>query len=162
MSDLIKQWQEDKTKNKSRSKEILDKIQFDNNIAFDETIKTISNDVANKIDCLSCANCCKTTVTTFTEEDINRASNYLGMSKKLFKSQYLISDQDEYTTINTPCPFLLQDNKCKIYDARPHACSSFPHLNRKKFFNRKKAHIENYTICPIVYHTLENIKLLYQ
>lgn len=109
------------------------------------------------IDCLACANCCKTTVTVFNNEDVGRASRALALSRKEFIKKYLIEDQGEYTTISTPCPFLLPDNKCGIYEARPHACRSFPHTGRPHFLNRLKAHQQNLRVCPITYHVLVNL-----
>jgi hypothetical protein len=111
----------------------------------------------DKIDCLACGQCCRTTVTTFTLEDINKASKAIGISKKHFIQKYLFLDLDgQYTTISVPCPFLnLDDNKCKIYEARPHACSSFPHTDRKNFLARKKVHLENVKFCGITEYVLD-------
>ena len=122
--------------------------------AFDLTQKAYS-----KIDCLSCGQCCRTTVTTFTLEDINKASKSMGISKKQFIHKYLFLDLDgQYTTISVPCPFLnLDDNKCKIYEARPHACRSFPHTDRKKFLTRKKVHFENVKFCGITEYVLDGL-----
>lgn len=122
--------------------------------AFDLTQKAYA-----KIDCLSCGQCCRTTVTTFTLEDINKASKAVGISKKQFIHKYLFLDLDgQYTTIGVPCPFLnLNDNKCKIYEVRPHACSSFPHTDRKNFLARKRVHLENVKFCGITQFVLEGL-----
>jgi len=119
--------------------------------AFDLTNKAYA-----QVDCLACGQCCRTTVTTFTIEDINKASKAIGISKKQFIHKYLFLDLDgQYTTISVPCPFLnLDDNKCKIYEARPHACSSFPHTDRKNFLARKKVHLENVKFCGITEYVL--------
>lgn len=119
--------------------------------AFDLTNKAYA-----QVDCLACGQCCRTTVTTFTIEDINKASKAIGISKKQFIQKYLFLDLDgQYTTISVPCPFLnLDDNKCKIYEARPHACSSFPHTDRKNFLARKKVHLENVKFCGITEYVL--------
>jgi uncharacterized protein len=158
MEDLIQLWNDDKNKGKAVAKQILNNLTTDNEKEFDQKIKLVSTEVVNKIDCLSCGNCCRTTVTTFNDEDINRASKFLKISRKQFINEFLITDNGEYTTITTPCPFLELDNKCAIYEARPQACASFPHLTKKKFFSRKQAHVENYIICPIVYSVFNRLK----
>ncbi len=156
---LIEAWKEDKDKNKSTANRIINDLQQASINDLDVKIQHIYQSVTEKIDCLGCANCCKTTVTVFTEDDIARIAKFLGITRKSFIRRYVILDQGEYTTITTPCPFLEIDNKCAVYEVRPMACSSFPHLGRKNFLNRKKAHIENFLVCPITYHTLNQIPL---
>ena len=55
-----------------------------------------------EIDCLSCANCCKTMSPTYTAEDIKRISKHLDMTPKAFKDKWLYKDKDwrldEYKT----------------------------------------------------------------
>lgn len=154
---LIHAWKE-----AVRDKKLPDVSQLKSNTTFspealDEKSMTLHDQISSCIDCLSCANCCKTTVTVFKEEDINRASKFLEISKKEFTKKYLIHDYGEYTTITTPCPFLLPDNKCKIYEARPQACQSFPHTGRSHFLNRLKAHQQNLRVCPITFHVIKGI-----
>jgi uncharacterized protein len=126
----------------------------------DKISNQINDDFVQKIDCLKCGNCCKTTVTTFNESDVSRASKFLQISKKNFVNKYLIDDMGEYTTITTPCPFLQEDNKCKIYEVRPEACASFPHTQKKGFAARRAVHAANYTVCPITYHVVNELMKL--
>ncbi len=155
----IDQWEKDTDKSKKVARAVLDKAveQLPN---LEEIAIQKSKEIEAKIDCLSCANCCKTTVTTFTNEDISKAAKFMGISRKQFINLYLISDMGEYTTISTPCPFLETDNKCAIYEARPMACDSFPHTSRKHFVKRKAAHVNNYEVCPITYQLLKQIEAL--
>ena len=89
----------------------------------------------NKIDCLACANCCKTTSPIFRDIDIKRISKKLRMSEKQFVSSFLRMDEDkDYVLQSSPCYFLGNDNKCQIYDDRPLACREFPHTNRKNMY----------------------------
>jgi uncharacterized protein len=158
--DLIKEWQQDKAKSKLEAKKVLYADALKKIQDVDAVTKPINDEIVANIDCLACANCCKTTVTTFSNEDINRASKFLGISKKAFISKYLISDLGEYTTIQTPCPFLMSDNKCSIYEARPMACQSFPHTHRKSFMSRRQSHENNYVVCPITYHLVKKLESL--
>lgn len=156
---LIASWKQDQNKKGKKLKPILNNyLPNKTESEKEKTIAEINEAVSAKIDCLQCANCCKTTVTTFTMEDINKASKFLKISKQSFIKKYLIDDLDEFTTITTPCPFLLADNKCGIYEVRPHSCRSFPHTGRKNFINLYKVHENNYEICPITYNMVKNIE----
>jgi uncharacterized protein len=156
--DDIEIWANDQYKSKKIAKKILENEQLKSLPDFENVILQKARDITNRIDCLDCANCCKTTVTTFSLEDINKASKFLKISSKAFIKEFLIEDYGEYTTITTPCPFLELDNKCAIYEARPHACNSFPHVEKKQFLNRKNAHSANYVVCPITYRLLNDIE----
>ncbi|WKK67582.1 YkgJ family cysteine cluster protein [Lutimonas zeaxanthinifaciens] len=110
-------------------------------------------------DCLSCANCCKTTSPIFTEKDISRISKFLKMKERNFISQYLRRDEDDFMVLqSSPCTFLDQDNSCFIYEVRPRACSEYPHTNRKKFAQLTDLTLKNTEICPAVYNIVETLK----
>ena len=47
-----------------------------------------------KIDCLDCANCCKTMSPTYNKADINRISKHLGMTFKQYFDKYLYIEED--------------------------------------------------------------------
>jgi uncharacterized protein len=159
--DLINEWKEDQSKSRLTARKVFDNEKLKSTPGIDALLKPINDEIVSKIDCLECGNCCKTTVTVFNQEDISKASNYLGISKKAFINKYLIMDVDEFTTIQTPCPFLKEDNKCGIYEVRPHACASFPHTQRKSFLARRKSHESNYVVCPITYHIVNKLNLLF-
>lgn len=116
-----------------------------------------------KIDCLSCANCCKTTSPLFTERDVERIASHLKIKPGAFISQYLHRDEDNDWVLNTlPCPFLDTDNYCLIYDVRPKACAEYPHTNRRKLYQINDLTIKNTLICPAAYEVVENLKSHYQ
>ena len=75
-------------------------------------------EVFDEIDCLSCANCCKTTGPLFTEKDIERISKHLRLSPADFEKKYLRVDEDNDKVLQClPCPFLAEDNTCLIYES---------------------------------------------
>jgi hypothetical protein len=113
-----------------------------------------------KTDCLTCANCCKTTSPIFTEKDIQKISKHLRMKVVNFISQYLERDEDDFYVLKSaPCTFLdLRDNTCTIYDFRPKACSEYPHTNRRKFIQLTNLTLKNTEICPAVYNIVEALK----
>ena len=72
----------------------------------DQQFERLHDAVFEKIDCLECANCCKTTSPMFFEKDIDRLSKALGMKTSAFVSEYLVRDKDDiYALKSTPCPF---------------------------------------------------------
>jgi len=110
-------------------------------------------------DCLSCANCCKTTPALITSEDINRIAPSIGLSTKQFRAQYVRTDEDGDEVIKTtPCPFLQPDNACSIYEVRPKACKEYPHTNRKKMKQILAITWENRSVCPAVFYMIESIE----
>ena len=60
-----------------------------------------------KIDCLKCANCCKTTGPLFTPSDITRLAKHFRLKPAQFSDQYLRLDEDgDMVLKSVPCPFL--------------------------------------------------------
>ncbi len=112
-----------------------------------------------KTDCLTCANCCKTSSPIFTDKDISRISKYLRVKEHQFIAQYLERDDDDFMVLQSvPCTFLDTDNTCFIYDVRPKACSEYPHTNRKKFIQLTNLTLKNAEICPAVFNIIEDLK----
>ena len=111
-----------------------------------------------KIDCLSCANCCKNHSPRFKAPDINRISNYLKMKESEFVNIYLQMDEEgDYVGKKIPCTFLNLDNTCQIYDVRPSDCARYPYTNEDVFLKRKAITLKNSTVCPAVYAVLEKM-----
>jgi uncharacterized protein len=115
-----------------------------------------------QIDCLECANCCKTLGPRINEKDIERISKFLKFKKADFIKTYLKIDEDgDFVFQSMPCPFLLPDNYCSIYDVRPRACAEYPHTNRRKFQQIFNLTIKNSYTCPAVYEIVEGLKKIY-
>jgi hypothetical protein len=111
-------------------------------------------------DCLTCANCCKTTSPIFTDKDVARISKHLRMKEHQFISTYLNRDEDDFLVLKTaPCTFLDEtDNTCSIYNVRPKACSEYPHTNRKKFIQLTHLTLKNTEVCPAAFNIIEELK----
>ena len=117
----------------------------------DDIIHPIHEKSFGKVDCLQCANCCKTTSPLFTERDIQRVAKHLNMKAANFTQKYLYLDQDqEFVLKTTPCQFLNDDNHCDIYDVRPRACSEYPHTHQVNQLGILQLTQTNATICPAV------------
>ena len=120
------------------------------------------NDLHDKefetMDCLSCANCCKTTSPIFRNADINRVAKHLRVKAGSFTEKYLKLDEDnDYVLQQSPCSFLNEDNTCQIYDVRPLACREYPHTDRKNVTQIMDLTIRNTTVCPAVARIVKEI-----
>ena len=121
----------------------------------DTIVQQLHEDVSAEIDCLSCANCCKTLGPAIYDKDIERMAKALRIKPAEVVSKYLKMDEDgDYIFRSMPCPFLLSDNYCPIYDARPKACREYPHTDRKRFEQIYKLTVKNSATCPIAYEVL--------
>jgi len=128
----------------------------------DEQFAYAHEQVFSNFDCLSCANCCKTTSPMFFEKDIERLASYLKMKSSDFISQYLFLDTDGiYALKSSPCPFLGADNYCSVYENRPKACREYPHTNHRKMISKLDLALKNSEICPAVENILERLKAVY-
>lgn len=125
----------------------------------DHITQELHDEVFEEIDCLQCANCCKTTGPLFTQKDINRIAKHYKMKPASFIDEYLKLDEDkDYVLQTTPCAFLGADNYCSIYEVRPKACSEYPHTNRRKLIQIASITIANTFICPAAYQVVERMK----
>ena len=125
----------------------------------DVIVKDLHYEVFNKIDCLNCANCCKTLGPRLTERDIKRLSKHLKLTEDKFIKQYLKIDEDnDFIFANMPCPFLLSDNYCMVYEYRPKACREYPHTDQRKFYKLLNITRKNAPTCPAVYEIIEKLK----
>lgn len=125
----------------------------------DYIVQNIHDEAFEQIDCLQCANCCKTVGPLLTNNDIERISKHLRLKPSDFITKYLQIDEDkDYVFQSMPCPFLGADNYCLIYDVRPKACREYPHTDRKKIYQIDKITIKNTEFCPIAYKVVEEMK----
>jgi len=112
-----------------------------------------------RIDCLDCANCCKGLGPRIEQEDIAKISDFLNISASAFVGEYLEMDEDgDFIFKAKPCPFLQENNLCRIYEARPLACKEYPHTDNNSFHNNLEIAKKNISICPAVYEIVEAFK----
>jgi uncharacterized protein len=145
--------------NRKENKKYLDWIKARHNPKLDVIVQGIHDQVFEKMDCLECANCCKTTSPIFYNKDIERASKHLRMKAADFEAEYLrIDDDGDFVLQSAPCPFLGDDNYCNIYDARPNACKEYPHTNRKNFVQLTDLTFKNLEVCPAAVKIVDQLK----
>lgn len=125
----------------------------------DERVHAIHEAVFDTINCLDCANCCRTLGPRITDTDVRRIATSLRMKPSGFVQQYLVVDEDgDFIFRSMPCPFLGSDNYCSIYDDRPRACREYPHTDRRRVYQVLPLTLKNSAICPAVFEILERLR----
>ena len=85
-----------------------------------------------RFECTQCGNCCKIhgryAYVYLIEKDVAAMSTYLGLSEPDFLERYCEA-QDGWIVVRMDepaCPFLTEDNRCRIYPVRPKQCATWP------------------------------------
>lgn len=142
------------------NKQFLDLLKKKKPANLDNELLEIHNNIFKTINCLDCANCCKTTGPLLLEKDIDIIAKNLRIKPRDFIEKYLRKDEDnDWVFKSLPCPFLGSDNYCQIYNSRPKACREYPHTDRRKFYQINNLNIKNIEICPAVFEIIENLKV---
>lgn len=145
---------DDINKAKAQKKQLNRKVSDLKNVnekKLDQLFQNAHEEVFEEIDCLSCANCCKTTSPIFRDIDIKRIASHLKITSAEFIDSFLNMDHEgDYVLKKSPCNFLGEDNKCSIYAHRPLACREYPHTNRKRMYQILDLTKKNAQICPAV------------
>ncbi|HEY3405778.1 MAG TPA: YkgJ family cysteine cluster protein [Ohtaekwangia sp.] len=147
-------------KNKAlENKKFLQSLKRKDARKVDDGFHQVHEEVFEEIDCLTCANCCKTTSPIFYQTDIERVAKSLRMKPGDFIEKYLQIDEDkDYVLKSSPCPFLDADNYCSVYDDRPKACREYPHTDRKKMVQITELTYKNTLVCPAVLEMVDRLK----
>jgi Fe-S-cluster containining protein len=153
--DLLNNWEK---RSKDRQKEYKQFLQrVDKNLVLRHQ-GGIHEEAVERINCLTCANCCRKYSPRFKTPDIRRISRLLKMKEGDFIETYLRLDEDgDYVTRSSPCPFLGEDNACSIYEDRPSDCARFPYTDEDVIVKRQPITLKNSTFCPITYYVLEKL-----
>lgn len=123
-----------------------------------KVLPDLHEEAFQKIDCLTCGNCCKNYSPRFKTPDIKRISKSLRLKESAFIDTYLDLDTDgDYVAKTKPCPFLGADNYCSIYEDRPSDCKRFPYTDEDVLIKRPAITLKNSTFCPAVHHVLERL-----
>jgi len=145
---------------KKGMKSFLSKLLKEQPRGLEKMAASLEKEVWKDVDCLTCANCCKTMSPTFTKADIKRISKHFDQTPEAFTKQWLRKDRiGDILNKTEPCQFLnLEDNKCSIYEIRPADCSGFPHLHKKKMVDYIHVHKQNIEYCPATYKLVEKMQ----
>ncbi len=158
----LTQFKEDSQNHSRTNKSFLENKRWAKTKFLDDTVHEFHYEAFEHINCLDCANCCKTTSPILIDRDIDRISKHLKITPSKMIDQYMELDgDDEYVFRQIPCPFLMADNYCLIYDVRPRACREYPHTNRKRVHKLFKLTWRNSLVCPAVLEIVDRMKEKY-
>jgi Fe-S-cluster containining protein len=155
-SDILKNWQK---KTGERSKLYKQYLQRANKNVVLKQLPALHEEAFEKVDCLSCANCCKNFSPRFKTPDVKRIAKVMGMRESVFIDTYLkVDEEGDFVVKSSPCPFLdLNDNTCGIYEERPSDCRRFPYTDEDVIIKRQNLTLKNASFCPITYYVLEKL-----
>ena len=141
---------------KRRNAKRLEKLRRQKNLT--RNCRDAHIEVFSNLNCLECANCCKTTGPMFLQKDIARLAKLLRISCQEFIHRFLRVDEDgDYVLQTVPCPFLLEDHQCSIYEQRPKACRNYPHTDDRDQHRIFHLTLKNAEVCPGVLQILKEI-----
>ena len=144
---------------KKENKKLLQRLKRKKPKELDKIINELHEQAFEFIDCLECANCCKSISPSVKDNDIQKIAKALRIKPSVVVSKYMYLDEEQDYVMNVhPCPFLLPDNYCTIYDARPLACKGYPHTDRNKMHQILNLTLRNSLICPAVSFIFEELK----
>jgi Fe-S-cluster containining protein len=154
-ADILHNWEKKSREKQKQHKSFLSRA--DRNKALKQ-LPALHEEAFEKVDCLTCAACCKNYSPRFKTPDIKRISKHLGMKEGAFIEKYLRVDEDgDFVVKSSPCPFLGSDNFCSIYDVRPSDCARFPYTDEDVIVKRQQLTLKNASFCPITYYVLERL-----
>ncbi len=159
MDDKLKEMLLRAEEEQIENKKFLQRLKKKRPKNLDVVIHGLHDDVFEEIDCLDCANCCKTLGPRLIEKDIERIAKLFRKKSAAIISEYLRVDEDgDYVFRQMPCPFLMDDNYCMIYESRPRACREYPHTEQRKIYQILDITQKNTLICPAVSEIVERAK----
>ena len=144
---------------KKENKKLLQKLKKQKPKELAQIINSLHDEAFSFIDCLACANCCKSISPRVLDNDIRRIAQSLKLKPSAVVDQYMYLDNEQDYVMNaSPCPFLMTDNCCEIYPARPLACKGYPHTDENKMHQILELTLKNIFTCPAVAYIFEELK----
>ncbi|MGH1338664.1 MAG: YkgJ family cysteine cluster protein [Aureispira sp.] len=157
-NNALEVWRNKKDNSLKAHKKFGRKLQKHKGKHLDRLAQQTHEQVFEHVDCLECAGCCKGLPPIVNNTDAQRIAKHLGLSVATFERDFLTIDEDKDTVLQqTPCPFLLENNYCSIYEFRPKACRSYPHTD-EQFSKNIPYHIKNMQHCPATFFIVEQLK----
>ena len=157
--EILDNWEKKSAERQKTYKKMLQTV--DKNRVLKQ-LPDLHDEAFSKIDCLTCANCCKNYSPRFKPPDVKRISKHLKISESAFMDKYLRRDAEgDFVLTTKSCPFLGADNYCDIYEVRPSDCHRFPYTDEDVLLKKPSITLKNSTFCPAVFYVLEKI-LLFQ
>ena len=156
MKELPANWQKDAAEKQGKYKRFLQKADVRKAM---KHLPQLHEEAFERVDCLTCAACCKNYSPRFKTPDIKRISKALKLKESVFIDTYLNLDAEgDYVVKQSPCPFLGADNACSIYAVRPSDCERFPYTNEDVVLRRPALTLKNVSCCTIAYLVVDELE----
>ena len=88
-----------------------------------------------QIECVKCGSCCKCFRIVLSLADVNKEPRLqkvmIPIYKILGKTRRYMAEKKLPFALPKPCPFLLSNNECSIYETRPQMCRDYPQGDSK-------------------------------
>ena len=125
----------------------------------DRKVFRLNEEIAPKIECTACGNCCKTLMVNVEPPEADRLASHLDMDRATFDERYVEKSRHSGRMLLNaiPCHFL-EGNNCSVYPYRFAGCKEFPALDQPLFTKRLFTVFMHYGRCPIIYNVVEKLK----
>ncbi len=146
----------------TETKKLFEKFKKQKPKGLDQLTNELHDQAFEHINCLECANCCRTTGPLLKNKDIERLAGHFKLKPSVFFDKFLRIDEDGDAVFKAmPCPFLGLDNYCSVYESKPNACADYPHTQQRNQLQKLKITYHNSMICPAVAEVVEGLKKIY-
>lgn len=129
-----------------------------------EEFQSLAVGIERQIDCTACANCCRHSVVSVNQAEIEALATYLDVNREEVVRHSTDPDPEAparriLKSKKDGCVFL-DGNLCTVYAARPKACRDFPHVNpgAHSLGARVSSLCRWVSLCPILYNAFESYK----
>lgn len=129
-----------------------------------EELQAVAAEIQPQIDCTACANCCRYSVVSVSQAEIETIAGHLRIEAEEVRQRCTAPDPDAparrlLRSGKEGCVFL-DGNLCTVYPARPEACRDFPHTapGTHSLGGRVASLCRWASLCPIVYNAIETYK----
>lgn len=157
---IVEDWRQNSRSRDNEYYEFLRSLKFrDYGFDPDELAAELHDRAFQIVDCTRCANCCKTLEIMVTNADAQRIAEHLNMTPDAFAEAYLATDKNGNSKFRQqPCPFLGEDDRCRIYGVRPTDCQEYPFTHKEGFVFRTMGHANRALTCPAVFWIVEQMR----
>lgn|GEM_PF-686367 len=126
--------------------------------AIDALVDEIAAPIVAKINCMECANCCRSLQVSLTPSDAQRLADGLSIPFKDIVQELVDLEAgaktDEWGVFrHCPCT-LLKDKRCSVYAHRPESCHVYPTFTPDFRWTLEHT-IAGASGCPIIYNVLD-------
>lgn len=124
----------------------------------------LASEIETQVDCTACANCCRHSLVSVDQTEIEAIAVHLATTTDEAISQYTSPDPaapgSRILKTSEPGCVFLDHNLCMIYEARPQACRNFPHVaTGTHSLGSRRASMNRWApLCPIIFNSLESYK----